>query len=81
MKNIESAVSQSNMNVAEHYVERTWAGLLSKPLTDGEASSLKANITGTVEYQGAVYGALLVKADYTCNSNFFHYFRRKRRAP
>ena len=67
MKRIESALSECKTSVAEHYVERTWAGLLSEPLTDEEASSLKANFIGILKDKLGVYGAILVKTNYTCN--------------
>jgi hypothetical protein len=64
MKSIESAVSEGKMSVAEHYIERTWAGLLSKPLTDEESSSLKSTVTGVVRNLTAgPYGTLFFGAD------------------
>ena len=58
MKFIESSVSESKMSVTEHYVERTWASLLSKPLTVEDAMSLKAATIGIVSHQGSSHGVL-----------------------
>jgi hypothetical protein len=78
MKIMESALSESKTSVAEHYVERSWAGLLSEPLTDAEASSLKTSVIGVVEFKLGVYGALLVKTNYTCNyPNTFTFFGKE----
>ena len=63
MKIIESALSESKTSVAEHYVERSWAGLLSEPLTDEEASSLKSTITGISQHRIGVYGTLFIGTD------------------
>ena len=81
MKRIESALSESKTSVAEHYVERTWAGLLSEPLTDEAASSLKATFIGVLKDKLGVYGALLVKTNYTCNYpiTFTFVFGKKRK--
>jgi hypothetical protein len=41
IKSTKTAVSESKMSVVEHYTERTWAGLVSDPLGDEDAMSLK----------------------------------------
>jgi len=46
------------MSVTEHYVERTWASLLSRPLTDEDAMSLKAATIGIESHQGGSHGVL-----------------------
>lgn len=64
MKSIESALHESNMSVTEHFVERTWAGLLSEPLTDEDASFLQSTMTGILKDRKGVYGALFIGTDH-----------------
>jgi hypothetical protein len=63
IKIIKSALSESESSVAEHYVERTWASLLSEPLTDAEASSLKSTITGISHHRIGAYGTIFIGTD------------------
>ena len=74
IKSIESAVNEGKMSVTEHYVERTWAGLLSKPLTDEESSSLQSTVTGIITNLAiGTYGTLFLGADKSSYpSNLFH---------
>merc|ERR1711933_230228 len=65
LEKILSRKSNSTTTLEEHYAERTWAGLLSQPLTNDEVESLY-NISGG-EYiwiNGSIIGRLKTLAEY-----------------
>lgn len=61
MKQIEDSMSEGHLSIAEHFIERTWAGLISKPLTEDESVILKSTAIGIHREEGAIFGALYFK--------------------
>lgn len=59
LETILSRKSASSLSIEEHYVERTWAGLLSQPLTKNEVESLYKISGGKfMNIRRAIFGQL-----------------------
>lgn len=58
---MEESTSESKMSIAEHFLERTWAGLLAQPLLDQEAMELKSSVVDLKKFDGGIYGALQIR--------------------
>jgi hypothetical protein len=81
IKSIKSAASESSMSIAEHYTERTWAALLSEPLGDEDAMSLKKDIIGIVKDRTSIYGLLLISSDMSVypKKKWIRFLKKNRR--
>jgi len=72
LKRIEDILGRNvSISIEEHFMERTWAGLLTPPLNDEEVSLIRGlqekKGSGVSNLKTSVYGALRGNASLTCS--------------
>ncbi len=65
--------------IEEHFAERTWAGLLANPLSDGETHTVQGIGKKMVKDKGQIFGALKADKYATCSGvQLYKKYCRKR---